>query len=265
VKEIRLACTHQSPDWREYKMDVRQPHRELEPPRQEIERVDAALAALAEAGILAHTRYDAGLFGEYRAAVAAAFDIPWTAITPRTQRLLYAINAIREPATMVAVGVFCGFTFMANAGAGAGPGACYAAQRLIGIEIDAKEAGRAARNVAAVDPAGRARIVAADGVEYLRDMAGTIDLLYLDANAGDARGKSIYLDLLDAARHALVRGSLVLAHNSVNAAPALADYLEAVRTPGDFGASVNVCLDGEGLEVSICAAGPDKDRAQGER
>jgi hypothetical protein len=81
-------------------------------------------------------------------------------------------------------------------------------------------------------------------------------LLYLDANSGGARGKSIYLDMLDAARHALVPGSLVLAHNSVNAADSLGDYLATVRASGDFGESVNVYLDGEGLEVSRFAAGP---------
>jgi predicted O-methyltransferase YrrM len=257
-----MPHTHQAPDWREYRMDMRQPHRELEPPHQEVERVDAALAALAQAGLLAHTRYDQDRFRQYRAAVAASFEIPWTAITPRMQRLLYAINGIRQPATMVAVGVFCGFTFMANAGAGAGPGACYTAKRLVGIEIDPAEADRAARNVAAVDPEGRARIVAADGADYLRRMTGDLDLLYLDANAGDARGKSIYLDMLDAARHALVPGSLVLAHNSVNAAESLADYLAAVRASEDFRESMNVYLDGEGLEVSLYAPGPQPGQRQ---
>lgn len=40
----------------------------------------------------------------------------------------------------------------------------------------------------------------------------------------------------------------MLAHNSVNSAERLADYLQFVRNPGRM--SVNVILDLEGLEVS---------------
>jgi len=248
-----VALVHEAPDWRTYRMDVRRPFAALEPLEQEIARVDAALSALVAAGVLPHARYDRERFARHRAEVAAAFDIPWTAITPRMHRLLYAINSIQQPRTLVAVGIFCGFTFIANAGAGLGAGACYAAERLLGIEIDPGEATRAARNVAAVDGDGRARILPADGVAALRELTGTLDLLYLDANGGGEQGKSIYLDMLAAARHALVAGSLVLAHNSLNCAAALADYLATVRDPANCRQSVNVCIDGEGLEVSLIA------------
>lgn len=46
-------------------------------------------------------------------------------------------------------------------------------------------------------------------------------------------------------------GSIVLAHNSVNAGERLAAYLEFVRDPAYFQASVNVIFDVEGLEVSV--------------
>ena len=46
-------------------------------------------------------------------------------------------------------------------------------------------------------------------------------------------------------------GSVVLAHNSVNAAEQLKFYLSFVRDPAYFSASVNVILDIEGLEVSV--------------
>jgi len=45
-------------------------------------------------------------------------------------------------------------------------------------------------------------------------------------------------------------GALLLAHNSVNAAEALKDYLDFVRDPKNCTASVNMVVDGEGLEVS---------------
>ena len=95
----------------------------------------------------AHTEYDHARMLAHRQAVRDLFDIPWTAITPRMQRLIYAINAIVQPENMIAAGVFCGNTFISNAGAAVGPGACYTAKQLIGVEIRPEEAERAERNV----------------------------------------------------------------------------------------------------------------------
>jgi hypothetical protein len=44
---------------------------------------------------------------------------------------------------------------------------------------------------------------------------------------------------------------LVLAHNSVNLAHNIADYLEYVRDPANFRESMNVVIDDQGLEVSM--------------
>jgi len=98
-----------------------------------------------------------------------------------------------------------------------------------------------------------AQIRAEDGIPLLRALDGRLDLLYLDADGSDGRGKSIYLEMLDAAEHVLRPGSLLLAHNSVNCAAQMQDYLAAVRSPGRFLQSVNVAVDGEGLEVSLYA------------
>lgn len=246
-----MARVYEADRWRRYVMDWRDPHRPLEPLEREIEVVDEALAALVEAGILSHSRYDADKMLAHRTAVREQFDIPWTAISPRLQRLLYAINAIAQPRIMVAVGIFCGNTFISNAGAAIGPGACYEAQRLVGLEIRPEEADRARRNVATIDSDHRAEILATDGLPWLRAFDGAIDLLYLDADGRGGKGKSLYLDLVQAALHALRPGSLVLAHNSVNAAHELGDYLETVRDPASFRESMNVIVDDQGLEVSI--------------
>lgn len=227
------------------------PHRELEPLEQEIAVVDQALESLRRAGILPHIRYDHAKMLAHRRAVRELFDIPWTAITPRMQRLLYAINAIVRPQNMIAAGVFCGNTFISNAGAAIGPGACYTAQQLIGVEIVAEEAARAERNVRRIDPTGVARVVAGDAIEVVAQFRTPIHLLYLDADGTDGRGKSIYLDILEAGYDRMPIGSVVLAHNSGNMARQLADYLARVRAPAYFRASVNVILDREGLEVSI--------------
>ena len=85
-------------------------------------------------------------------------------------------------------------------------------------------------------------------VEQITQQA--IDLLYLDATGDGGRGKGVNLDIVEAAYPRLAAGALVLAHNSVNGADGLKHYLEFVRDPAHFRASVNVVVDCEGLEVS---------------
>lgn len=243
---------YRAEDWDSYRMTYAKPHRELEPAARERAVVDAALARLVAAGILPHAVYDEERFLAHRAAVQTLFEIPWTAVTPRMQRLLYAINAISRPARMLAAGVFCGNTFISNAGAAVGPGAVYAAQDLVGIEIDAEKAALAERNMRRIDPSGVARIAAADAVGFVAAYDAPIDLLYLDADGDKQRGKGIYRDILLAARPRLAPGALALAHNSVNCAERLGHYLECVRDPAQSHAGVNVILDPEGLEVTRC-------------
>jgi len=246
-----MATAYVSADWDTYRMDYRQPHRALEPAAREIAEVNDALALLQQIGALPHTRYDHDAFLAHRRAVAERFEIPWTAITPRMQRLLYAINAIAQPRVMLAAGIFCGNTFISNAGAAVGPGACYTAADLIGVEVKPEEAARAERNVRRLDPTGVARILAADAVEVAAAYPEPITLLYLDADGDRGRGKGIYLEILEAALDRLPAGALILAHNSVNCVDRLQDYLAYVRHPRHCAASANMILDGEGLEVTV--------------
>ena len=246
-----MIRTYRSDDWDKYKMELSKPHVQLETLEREIAVVDEALALLKETGILPRTDYDHDKMLAHRMAVRELFEIPWTGITPRMQRLLYAINAIIQPKNMVACGIFCGNTFISNAGAAVGPGACYTAKNLAGVEINPEEAERAERNVSKIDPTGLARIVAADAVEFVNEFPEPIDLLYLDADGAGGRGKGIYLDILEAGYAKMLAGSIVLAHNSVNCADGLSFYLDFVRDSANFSASVNVIFDGEGLEVSV--------------
>jgi predicted O-methyltransferase YrrM len=237
-------------DWDQYRMEYSEPFRRLESPEHEIATVDRTLAVLVEEGILPHTDYPRDKFLAHRRAVRDRFEIPWTAIAPRMERLIYAINATTRPQRMIAAGVFCGFTFICNAAAGVGPGACYEAEELLGVEIRPEEAERAERNVRRLDETGTARVIAADARDIVADYEHEIDLLYLDADGGPERGKGIYLDILQAAHDKLPEGAIVLAHNSVNCRNRLRHYLDFVRDPQNMSASVNVIFDPEGLEVS---------------
>ncbi len=246
-----MVTEYRATDWDSYKMQTREPHRVLEPVEREIEVVQGCLGLLVDAGIIPHADYDHDRFLAHRRAVADLFEIPWTAITPRMQRLLYAISAIAQPQVMLAAGVFCGNTFISNAGAAVGPGGVYAARDLVGLEIKADEAERAERNVRRIDPTGIARVLAADALEFVRDYPDTIDLLYLDADGGPEEGKGIYLRILEAGLDRMNPGGIVLAHNSVNCAAKLSAYLAFVRDEGNCTSSVNAIVDPEGLEVSV--------------
>ncbi|MDH7600560.1 MAG: hypothetical protein QHI38_00255 [Armatimonadota bacterium] len=246
-----MVFEYRAPDWAQYRMDYRRPFAQLESIENEIRVVDEALAVLVDANILPHKNYDPDQFLRFRQAVQQTFDIPWTAISPRVQRLLWAINAIAQPRTVLAAGIFCGFTFALNIGAAAGPGACYQANDLVGIEIKPAEAARAEQNIRQIDPEGKARVVAADAVDFLRTYPNEVSLLYLDADGTPEKGKGIYLEILEAGYNRIPSGGIVLAHNSVNARRRLEDYLAYVRDPVRFRASVNVILDPEGLEASI--------------
>ena len=246
-----MQYTFRSPDWDTYRMDYKQPFAVLEPIESEIAVVGSVLAQLVEIGMLPHAHYDESHFMAFRSFVAEQFEIPWTAITPRMQRLLWAINAIIQPQNMIAAGVFCGNTFISNAGAGVGPGAVYTARNLIGVEIKPAEAQRAERNTRRIDSSGVARVVAEDAVKVVAEFPESISLLYLDADGTDSRGKGIYLDILQAGLDRMPAGSIVLAHNSVNCAEKLSHYLDYVRDSANLKASLNVIFDVEGLEVSV--------------
>jgi len=246
-----VVRSYRAADWDTYRMAYYEPHRALEPLAQEVAVVDEVLAALRDAGVLPHTRYSKVKMLAHREAVRELFEIPWTAITPRMQRLLYAVNAIVQPANMIAAGVFCGNTFISNAGAAVGPGGCYTAKQLVGVEIVPEEAARAERNVRRMDPTGVARVVADDAVRFVQRFTEPIHLLYLDADGTPSQGKGVYLDILEAGYERMPAGAVVLAHNSVNAADRLKHYLAFVRDPARFRASVNVIFDPEGLEVSV--------------
>lgn len=246
-----MVIEYRSPDWDRYVMDYRHPFKQLEPLEREVQIVDQALETLQRAGILPHINYDRDKFLAHRREVAEKFEIPWTAITPRMHRLIYAINSILQPKVMVAAGIFCGFTFICNAGAAIGAGKCYDAERLVGIEIKPEEAARAERNVRKLTNDASVQIIAADAVEVVANFDGQIDLLYLDADGAGRSGKGVYLDILLAGWDKLRLGTVILAHNSVNLAHQLKHYLEFVRNPKNCRASVNIVFDGEGLEVSM--------------
>ena len=68
-------------------------------------------------------------------------------------------------------------------------------------------------------------------------------MLYLDADFPVTSTKSIYFDLIEAGLQTLRPGSLVLAHNTINAPDQMPDFLAYVRDPGSFRQSMTMIVE----------------------
>ena len=224
----------------------------------EKQKAEEIIAALHAKGVLPSTNYSEDRFDSLRAAVREKFEIPWTSITPPMERLLYAIGATRKPKHVVAIGVFCGNTLIWNVGPACGPGKCYEAETLVGVEIEEEHTALARRNFEEIGAADAVEILAADGHAVIDAIEYPIDLLYLDANGAlpgtdGPNTKRIYLSLLERAYEKIPKGGVVLAHDT---APDwfIRDagvYLDFVRDGKNFAASFSLEPDSEGLELSL--------------
>lgn len=252
--------TYYANNWEEHIMGMSSGHTAFhvfENDNAEISAVNGALQELNRLGILSSNDYNREKFMSLRTAVKEECEIPWTGISPRMQRLIYAINAIKKPKVVVCAGIFCGYTFICNIGAAIGPGACYQAEKLLGFEILEQEVKRASRNVGQLGTHKEVTILCADTAEWLSTSDTKIDLLYIDAKPVDwnrtwpkERDPSEYYKIVKAALPNLPKNALVVAHNSMNAASYLSDYLAFVRSD-QFQGGVNLAIDDSGLEVTL--------------
>lgn len=237
------------------------PFIKFEDDESEERAVLGALESLVGANILTSSTYDNDAYNRFCDDVRRHFEIPWTGISPRMRRAIYAINALHKPKHLVCAGIFCGYTFICNAGASIGSGTCYESEQLVGLELLPEEAARAKRNVEKFSPGHGGSVICSDAVDWISERCTfEIDLLYIDAKSIDfdprnlanrpAERKSEYRKIIEVAISKLRKGSLVLAHNSVNAAGEIGDYLSFVRGES-FRISVNLIIDDAGLEVSL--------------
>jgi len=115
--------------------------------------------------------------------------------------------------------------------------------QLVSIEYDAVRAKQAAENVRRAGLADIVRVVAGDAFSEIPKLAGTFDLVFLDAWKRD------YRRFFDLVLPRLDRGGLFLAHNVVNKKSEMGDFLAAIDgTPALFTAIVTP--SGEGISVS---------------
>ena len=221
-------------------------------PEHEVAIVESAVSLLAAHGLGSHDFVtDEARFQTFRSSVRQNFTGGWTSFTPVMERLYYTLTAIRQPARMVELGCFWGNTLAWFAGPAIGRDKLYAAESIVGVDIDAVMINTAVENFHKIGAQEDVTLVAADAREIAADMDGPIDFLYLEAKEDDA--PPIYLELLQAVYDELPEGAWVIAHDiyDKDVISELKPYTDWVRDPAHFRMSFAFDVDHCGAELSV--------------
>jgi predicted O-methyltransferase YrrM len=218
----------------------------------EEEIVDSALAMLKEHGLAAPgAAYDKEAFARHRADIRGKFEGTWTSLSPTMERLMYMLTSVRRPAHLIEFGSFWGYTLAWFAGPCVGPHAAYGAERIIGIDIDARMTAKAVANFRKLGDPDNVELIAEDARTALERMNGPFDSVYIEAKSDEMEG--LYLSLLKQVYDRLAPGAWVMAHDNLDWTfrEEMAEYLPYVRGRERFSQSVSFEIDSCGLELSI--------------
>ncbi|MFX0094763.1 MAG: O-methyltransferase [Candidatus Hodarchaeota archaeon] len=114
---------------------------------------------------------------------------------------------------------------------------------LITLEIKAKHARTAKRNIQRAEIFPVVEVIVGDAKEVIPQLKGPFDLIFIDAE------KREYIDYLRLVEKKIHKGSLVVADNAVIFSEEVKDYLEYVRSSGKYRSKL-ILIDADGLEVS---------------
>jgi caffeoyl-CoA O-methyltransferase len=116
--------------------------------------------------------------------------------------------------------------------------------RLITVEIQADEAEMARENIRRARVPATIDVIVGDAVEVIPKLTGKFDMVFIDAD------KTEYLEYLRLVEDKLHRGSVIVADNAGTLANEMKDYLDHVRSSGNF-RSKYLPAGEDGLEVSV--------------
>jgi predicted O-methyltransferase YrrM len=116
--------------------------------------------------------------------------------------------------------------------------------RLVTIEYDSARAKDAEANIRAAGLSDVVQVVAGDAFKAIPALSGTFDFVFLDA------WKKDYQRFFDLMFPRLDNGGLFVAHNVVNKASEMADFLGTLRTHRGLRSAI-VSPSGEGISVSV--------------
>jgi predicted O-methyltransferase YrrM len=116
--------------------------------------------------------------------------------------------------------------------------------RLVTIEYDPARAKDAEANIRAAGLSGVVQVVSGDAFKVIPGLRGTFDFVFLDAWKRD------YQRFFDLVFPRLDEGGLFVAHNVVNKAAEMGDFLSTIRTSPALRTAI-VSPSGEGISVSV--------------
>ena len=219
----------------------------------EIETVDYTLGLLKEHNFIEQdAKYFKKSFSAFRNEIYNNFDVPYTAISPVMERLLYMCSSVKRPKNMLAIGIFCGNTLAWNVGPAIAKQAIYKPDNIIAIDIDAKAIELAEENFSKITDSNDIQLIAEDALLTLDKLDINFDYVYLDAD-NEEFGKGLYLKLLQKFYNKLNKGAWILAHDSTfyHFKDQLKEYLSFVRDKTNFSESISFDVDRYGLELTI--------------
>jgi predicted O-methyltransferase YrrM len=166
---------------------------------------------------LAGQKPPTGPFEDFREKMRRQFDHGdrRTFIHPDEARLAYMVSAAKKPRRMIALGSYYGYW-----AAWAMPGVEAAQGEAVLVDPNEAVCDLARANFETLGFAGRTSVLAQKGEDVLPSLEdGSLDLVFLDANAGRGHadpaydGKGIYSILAEAAFPKMAEGALLIAHN----------------------------------------------------
>lgn len=231
--------------------------------------VDSSLELLKSEGhVSASADYDRPALDAHRAELKEKFEGPWTSLSPTMERLMYMLTSVRRPAHLLELGSFWGYTLGWFAGPCIGPNRAYAAERIIGIDVDADMVKKARANFKELENVSEVELIAEDARTALDRIEGPFDFVYIESKyenraiaEAEAAGETpelgpvsgLYLILLKQIYDRLPEGAWVMAHDNLDwtARKELAPYLAFVRDRAHFRESICFDIDDCGMELSI--------------
>ena len=177
---------------------------------------EAIVAYLAENNMIPSHEHKYDGFNEYRQFIYENYNHSgyYTSVHPEDEYLLYAISAIMQPKNAFIAGSYFGyFAVWAMNTISKNGGICVLS------DIDRRACALAKENFKRLGFESSSKIMCEDAVKLLLAQEEPIDLLLIDAvgdwndRRPDYRGKQIYVPMLKAASHALVKGSTIVMHN----------------------------------------------------
>jgi predicted O-methyltransferase YrrM len=115
---------------------------------------------------------------------------------------------------------------------------------IVTIEIHRNEAEQAGKNIVKADIPPKIKIITGDAIEVIPTLHGPFDFAFIDAE------KTEYLRYLQLAEPKLRSGTIVFADNAGIFADQMSDYLDYVRSSGNY-RSRYVQVGDDGVEISV--------------